>query len=204
MARNITLLERLNPFDQLRNYIPTGLYSRSLLIIITPVVLVQIVAGFVFLERHWNTVTRRLSHALVGDLSMLVEMRMSDIGADNEELTRLADESFEISIAFLPGQTLPEPLPTPFFQLLDTSLSQELSEQIGRPFWIDTVTLQNYVDLRVQLPGEVIRALVLRNRVYATNSHIFIVWMSGASLLVRGPQNRYSWFGDCHTPRFLP
>jgi len=184
MARNITLLERLNPFGQLRNYIPTGLYSRSLFIIITPVVLVQIVAGFVFLERHWNTVTRRLSHALVGDLSMLVEMRMSDIGADNEELTRLADESFEISIAFLPGQTLPEPLPTPFFQLLDSSLSQELREQIGRPFWIDTVTLENYVDLRVQLPGEVIRALVLRDRVYATNSHIFIVWMSGASLLL--------------------
>ena len=43
---------------------------------------------------------------------------------------------------------------------------------------------ENYVDIRIQLPGEVFRALVLREKVYATNSHIFIVWMSGTSLLL--------------------
>ncbi|MGC6512512.1 MAG: sensor histidine kinase [Parvibaculales bacterium] len=163
---------------------PTGLYSRSLLIIITPVVVVQIVAGFVFLERHWNSVTLKLSHALVGDLSMLVDMRMRYAATDENELVRLADENYQVSIAFLPGETLPEQLPTPFFRLLDTSLSNEIIRQIDRPHWIDTVSQENYVDIRIQLPGEVFRALVLREKVYATNSHIFIVWMSGTSLLL--------------------
>lgn len=175
---------KLNFFGFLKNYLPTGLYSRSLLIIITPVVVVQIVASFVFLERHWNSVTLKLTSTLIGDLSMLVDMRMSDIGADENELIRLADENFQISIAFLPGETLPEQLPAPFLQLLDTSLTNEITTQINRPHWLDTVSMNNYVDIRIQLPGEIIRALVLRKKTYATNSHIFIIWMSGTSLLL--------------------
>lgn len=178
------LLQNLNLFSFLKNYMPTGLYSRSLLIIITPVVVVQIVAGFVFLERHWNSVTLKLSHALVGDLSMLVDMRMRYSGTDENDLIRLADENYKVSIAFLPGETLPEQLPTPFFQLLDRSLENEINRQIERPHWIDSVSQEDYVDIRIQLPGEVFRALVQREKVYATNSHIFIVWMSGTSLLL--------------------
>ena len=43
-----------------RSVMPTGLYARSLLIIVTPMVILQSVVAFVFMERHWNTVTRRL------------------------------------------------------------------------------------------------------------------------------------------------
>ena len=38
---------------------PKGLYARSLLIIVTPMVLLQSVVAFVFMERHFNLVTRR-------------------------------------------------------------------------------------------------------------------------------------------------
>ncbi|MBL6767057.1 MAG: HAMP domain-containing protein [Candidatus Micropelagos sp.] len=174
----------LSGYFQLKNYMPSGLYSRSLMIIIIPIVLIQIVAGYVFLERHWNTVTKRLSHAVISDLSLLVDLRMGDTLTDDVELIRLADESFEMSIAFLPGETLPEPVPRPFVDLLDDSLSDEIENQIGRPFWLDTVSVGNYVDVRLQLPGEVMRALVLKSKVYATNSHIFIVWMTGTSLFL--------------------
>ena len=174
----------LSGYFQLKNYMPSGLYSRSLMIIIIPIVLIQIVAGYIFLERHWNTVTKRLSHAVISDLSLLVDLRMGDTQTDDEELIRLADESFEMSIAFLPGETLPEPVPRPFVDLLDDSLSDEIENQVGRPFWLDTVSVGNYVDVRLQLPGEVMRALVLKSKVYATNSHIFIVWMTGTSLFL--------------------
>ncbi|MEE3081390.1 MAG: two-component sensor histidine kinase, partial [Pseudomonadota bacterium] len=76
------------------------------MIIIIPIVLIQIVAGYVFLERHWNTVTKRLSHAVISDLSLLVDLRMGDTQTDDEELISLADERFEMSIAILPGEKL--------------------------------------------------------------------------------------------------
>ena len=43
---------------------PKGLYARSLIIIIAPMVLLQSVVAFVFMERHWQTVTQRLSAAV--------------------------------------------------------------------------------------------------------------------------------------------
>src|ERR1700726_2524700 len=43
-----------------KGWMPTGLYARALLIMIVPMVVLQSVVAFVFMERHWNTVTRRL------------------------------------------------------------------------------------------------------------------------------------------------
>ena len=58
---------------------------------------------------------------------------------------------------FLPGESLPPSGETPIVALLHQSLSRELSQQVARPFWVDTQTYDNYVDIRVLLPGEVMR-----------------------------------------------
>ena len=168
----------------LKRYMPTGLFPRSLLIIVMPVVVTQIIVTFVFLERHWNTVTQRLSNAVVSDIALLAQLRMKEQGGDSYELSQLANDTFDMSVAFLPGETLPPPVPTPVVALLDSSLSSEIKMQISRPFWIDTSTYDNYVDIRILLPGEVMRVLTQRKRVYATNSHIFLIYMTGTSALL--------------------
>ena len=61
----------------LKSMMPTGLYGRALLIIITPMVVLQSVVAFVFMERHWNTVTRRLSAAVTQDISALIDIYRS-------------------------------------------------------------------------------------------------------------------------------
>src|SRR3982751_6634275 len=57
-----------------KGWMPTGLYARALLIMIVPMVILQSVVAFVFMERHWNTVTRRLSQAVVQDISSLIDV----------------------------------------------------------------------------------------------------------------------------------
>ena len=47
---------------------PKGLYARALIIIIAPIVLLQCVVAFTFMERHWQAVTRRLVEATVKDI----------------------------------------------------------------------------------------------------------------------------------------
>ena len=49
--------------------LPKGLYARSLIIIIAPVVLLQSVIAYTFMERHWQLVTKRLSAAVTADVS---------------------------------------------------------------------------------------------------------------------------------------
>ena len=55
----------------LKSVMPKGLYARALLIIITPMVVLQSVVAFVFMERHCNLVTQRLSAGVVQDIATL-------------------------------------------------------------------------------------------------------------------------------------
>jgi len=48
-------------FAFLGSWAPKGLYARALIIIIAPIVILQSILTFVFLDRHWQAVTGRLS-----------------------------------------------------------------------------------------------------------------------------------------------
>lgn len=171
----------------LKPVLPQGLYARSLLIIITPVVILQSVVAFVFMERHWELVTERLSQAVTRDIDAVIEMveTFPDDDANRTEIIRIARDALDLNVAFLPDTTLPTALPKPFFDLLDRTLSQEISRRLDRPFWIDTIGRSSLVEVRVLLgDGEVLRVFARRNQTYASNSHIFLIWMTGTSLVL--------------------
>ena len=164
---------------------PKGLYARALIIIIAPMVLLQSVLTFVFLERHWQTVTRRLSTVTVQNIAMLIDTYQTyPQDANAETLVRLAEQNLGLRISFAPGEELPQIGSKPFFDLLDTTLSDELTRQIGKPFWIDTVGRSNLVDIRIKLDNSVMHVLARRSQTYASNSQIFLLWMVGTSLVL--------------------
>jgi len=169
----------------LSNILPKGLYARALIIIIAPVVLLQSVVAFVFMERHWQTVTRRLSDATTRDISVLLSVYDSYPHDDKyEKLIKMARDDLNLSIQILPPQDLPPARPKPFFSLLDRTLSDKIRKQIGKPFWIDTVGKSHLVEVRIQLKKAVFRVLARRSQTYASNTHIFLLWMVGTSLVL--------------------
>ena len=168
-----------------KGMLPKRLYARALLIIITPMVILQSVVAFVFMERHWNTVTRRLSAAVTQDIAALIDIRKGfPQDRDNAELRRIAQERLGLQVDFLPVTELPPIGPKPFFSLLDQALSEEVRKQIGRPFWIDTVGRSNLVEIRIGLDDAVMRVFARRSAAYASNSEIFLLWMVGTSLVL--------------------
>jgi two-component system osmolarity sensor histidine kinase EnvZ len=171
----------------LKGKMPSGLYGRALLIIIAPMVILQSVVAFVFMERHWNTVTRRLSAAVTQDIAALIEIyKIYPQDADSTQLRRIAQERLGLVVDFLPATEMPPPGPKPFFSLLDQALSEELRKQIGRPYWIDTVGRSALVEIRIQLDDSVMRVFARRSAAYASNSEIFLLWMVGTSLVLLG------------------
>ena len=166
-------------------YMPKRLYARSLLIVITPMILLQSVVTLVFMERHWQQVTQRLSTATTRDLAAIVDMIETYPGdADYSNVIRIAQERLSMKIDILPPEPLPPPGRKPFFSILDQILSAQITKQINRPFWIDTVGDSDVLEVRIQLEGKVLRAFIRRSQAYASNTHIFIVWMVGTSLVL--------------------
>jgi two-component system osmolarity sensor histidine kinase EnvZ len=169
----------------LRRQLPKGLYVRSLIIIIMPMVLLQSVVAAVFMERHWQMVTQRLSMAVTADIAAIIQMiETYPLDTDYSEATRIARDQLGLQISIEPDGELPPPRIKPFFSILDGILSDEIREQIKRPFWIDTVGDSDLVEVRVKLDGKILRVLAKRNQTYASNTHIFIVWMVGASFVL--------------------
>src|SRR6202161_2002594 len=168
-----------------KSWMPTGLYARALLIMIVPMVVLQSVVAFVFMERHWNTVTRRLSASVVQDVAGLIDIYNGyPQDKDRAQLRRIAQQRLNLVVDFLPVGEMPPPGPKPFFSLLDQSLSVQLGRQIGRPFWIDTVGNSNLVEIRIQLDDSVMRIFAQRSAAYASNSEIFLFWMVGTSSIL--------------------
>jgi two-component system osmolarity sensor histidine kinase EnvZ len=171
----------------IRRRAPRGLYTQSLILIIAPMVLLQGVVAFVFMERHYELVTKRLSSAVSRDIAALVDLHQSSPNAETDaNVVRIARERLALQVEFLPPQELPTPLPRPFFSILDERLSSEIADDIRLPFWIDTVGRSNFVEIRVQLNDAVMKVLARRSQTYASNSHIFLIWMAAASLVLIG------------------
>lgn len=166
-------------------YMPKRLYARSLLIIITPMILLQSVVAFVFMERHWQLVTQRLSTATVRDIAAIVDMiETLPEPVDFGTVQRIAKQSLDLQVEILPPDPLPPPSRTAFFNILDNILSQEITARIRRPFWIDTFGNTGLVEVRIQLDNNVLRVFARRSQAYASNTHIFLVWMVGTSLVL--------------------
>ncbi|MBB3309194.1 two-component system osmolarity sensor histidine kinase EnvZ [Rhizobium sp. BK196] len=169
----------------LRRRLPTGLYTRSLLIIIIPMVLLQSVVAAVFMERHWQMVTERLSLGVTRDIAAIIEVIDTfPQDADYSDITRIARDQLNLQISIEPDGDLPPPREKPFFSILDGILSDEITDEIRRPFWIDTVGNSNLIEIRIKLDNRILRVITKRSQAYASNTHIFILWMVGASLVL--------------------
>jgi two-component system osmolarity sensor histidine kinase EnvZ len=183
LIRSAKLTRRLSAVAA--EILPKGLYARALIIIIAPIVLLESVVAFTFMERHWNQVTRRLSEATARDIAALVEIYESyPFNDDYARLIDLAQNSFLLSLQVMPAGDLPNALPKPFFGLLDRALSDEIRAQVKRPFWIDTVGQSRLVEIRVKLDDAVLRFVAQRGQTAPSNTHIFLVWMVGTSVVL--------------------
>ncbi len=171
--------------DWLALRMPKRLYARSLIIIIAPMVLLQSVIAFVFMERHWQMVTERLSTAVVRDIAAMIDiLETYPQEPDYANLIRIAQQRLDLNVSILPPAPLPPPGPKPFFSILDYFLNEEITRQINRPFWIDTVGDSDLVEIRIQLEDKVLRVFAKRSQAYASNTLIFLTWMVGAALVL--------------------
>ena len=163
-----------------KDILPKGLYSRSLLIIIVPVVVLQGILTFVFLDRHWQLVTRKLSSAVASEIATFVDVAPS-LGLN--KVVELSKKFYDAEVNYMPNQKLINNIPKPI-NLVENTLSKELSKIMTDNFWVDAHTYEKRVIVQIEKEGGIYEFTIPRRNVYATNSHIFLVWMVISSLLL--------------------
>ncbi|MBL9098322.1 MAG: HAMP domain-containing protein [Alphaproteobacteria bacterium] len=163
---------------------PRGLFGRSLIIIVMPVVVLQAVVTYLLFDRQWEAVTTRISRGVAAQIALFVQS-YETLGPDRfaGEVVRLQETTFGLVPVVKQGEKLPE-TESPAFEVLKQVFVRELSTRIGRPVWVDSDSLEDLVDIRIQLDGAVMQVMAERKRVMSTNTHVWVLWMMGTALVL--------------------
>jgi len=155
------------------------------MIVLTPMIVLQLVMAVVFYERHWETVTRRLSNAVAGDVSTLIWMMNAyDAANDRSLVFRIGRMHLDLEAYLRPLEHLPDPLPPPGDARFERLLAQALQQRVGRPFLIDTSVGNRMVLIRVGLRDGVLDVYVHEERLISSTTDIFVFWMVGTSVVL--------------------
>jgi two-component system osmolarity sensor histidine kinase EnvZ len=164
--------------------VPRSLFSRSLLIVLMPLLILQAVLAYIFYERHWDSVTRWLASGFAGEVGLVVELlEAAPTAAEKSRVLDLARDHLDFAISLEPDGVLHrEPATT----ALDRRLALTFAGELDRPFAIDTrpVAQPRQIAIYVQLKDGLLRVLAPRKRVDSTTTQVFIGWMIGMSALL--------------------
>jgi two-component system osmolarity sensor histidine kinase EnvZ len=169
----------------LKRYLPHRLFGRSVLIIITPLVLLQVVSTFVFYQSHWQKVSDRLADGVAGDIAAIVELmgQASDAETRNQ-LSQMFSATMGVTTRYIDGEILPSEPQRP--TIIDSDLIESLHEVVAKPFKVDSESVDKNVIVSVQLSGGVVEVAVNRKRLFTSTTYIFVIWMVGTSLILFG------------------
>jgi two-component system osmolarity sensor histidine kinase EnvZ len=187
MPEGQTLYYRFSRF--LERHLPTGLFQRALIILVAPMLLLQTIMTGLILDRHWDNVTKALSRSVAREVGLLMQLyNDSDkTPGDIAKIVALANNRLELGLTIERDAALPAPLPEPFFSPVDIRLKRYLEWEVTRPFWVDTLRSDNFIDIRIEPePGLMFRFLMPKTRAYAANTNVILLWMLVSSLLLLG------------------
>lgn len=171
--------------NRIKNILPQTLFGRALLIIVTPLILMQAISTFVFFDRHWDTMTRRLAHTLAGDIAFIVDsLTPLPKQLDLNQIFLKADDILHIRLTYSPEEILVKKKPFQQWDRVRKSLRDALEERVRRPFSIDTIKKERRIEIKVQLPQGLLNVNVHEKRLYSSTPYIFLMWMIGSSLVL--------------------
>ncbi len=165
-------------FQWLKSYMPRSLFGRSLLMILFPVVVLQLVVSFVFIQRHYAQVTTQMTSSVALELKYAADLveEMDSVEEARAVLFSL-ERPFNIKLELVLGETVAPAVRFYFYDVSGRALITSLREKIERTIAIDLTKENRAVEVKLQTSRGVLYAEVPRARVSATNPHQLLIWM---------------------------
>ena len=183
MSSDRTEPARMGIGARVKRFLPRTLEGRTILILVVPVVIAQMITVYIFFERHFSALSVELSRSVAGDVAMLIGATESN-PANRARTFANAAETLDLSVAFEDGAVLPADVVTHWNPLIEPILATALQEKVSRPFTIGAYGDDNWVEIRVQLPDGVLDVRSPQRRLFSYTAFVFIAWVVGASLIL--------------------
>ncbi|MHA1558350.1 MAG: sensor histidine kinase [Alphaproteobacteria bacterium] len=159
-------------------FLPKSLFGRTLLILITPLILVQLVLSYIFFDRHTETILRLLSRTISGDVALILNWVEQE--NDFTRIKNLAEQHLELSISVDQKQLLErEGLHKNTW--LYSFLGEALSQKISHPYYVRMN--RNHIQIMVQTSKGLLTVQFLRKRLFSRTTPLVIIWTTISAIL---------------------
>ncbi len=170
----------LNKF--IKNLLPKQLFYRALLIVATPIIILQIIISVVFFDSLWIKTNKGMTRALVGEIKFFID------AYDNEQynkdsLTKLFSDAHNLKVEYVSNKILPKNDQERWFSPMDRTLRRELKSNFAN-YWFDTISIQESIDLKIKYSNGYFQFIVPKDRVTNSSARIFGLWITLPAFLL--------------------
>ena len=162
-----------------KRFLPNTLFWRSVFIIVTPVVLIHLISGYVFFHRHWSYITRLLARNLSSEIG-LVSQLFSESRLPFKEIKNISEVNFDIKCArvtnfpYLENQHVGYGLSL-FLDALEENLKLSYKVALSTQWLTIWAETSDHSILRFQVPTK---------RLLSRTTLLFFIWSIGSSILL--------------------
>ena len=172
----------LNKF--VKNLLPKRLFYRALLIVATPVILLQLVVTIVFFDSLWIKTNKGLTRALVSEIDTFI-VAYDNEDNDKEYLIDLFSIYLDLNIKFIEDEEFDFKINERWFSPLDRSLRRELKSSIGnQKFWFSTTDYLELINVRIKYKQGYFEFLFPKDRVSNSSARLFGLWITVPAIVL--------------------
>jgi two-component system osmolarity sensor histidine kinase EnvZ len=171
---------------RLKSFFPRSLFGRAALILVLPVIVVQLIVSVAFIQRHFEGVTRQMTGGVVIEIKYLLAhvATAPDLASAQTKAAQLAD-GLNLTVSFpLAPSDLPQQDSRRFLDYSGREVMLTLRDQLTGVLAVDLTSDSRVVRLYLDGPRGLMRVVVPRSRVSASNPHQLLVWMVFTSALM--------------------
>ena len=167
----------------IKDLLPRSLLGRSLIIIIAPLVLLQLVTAYIFYDRHWTTVTRHASTTLASDMSALVRLLYREREDGGQAWVTELARAMALTMDIRDGDIVAQ-IPASAGSDMERILADALTSIVRRPFSIVVDGPQRRIAVDIQVDERVVHFDFDRKRVSGSTARILTLWMVGTAMIL--------------------
>ncbi len=166
----------LNKF--IKDLLPKRLFYRALLIVATPVIVIQLIITIVFFDSLWIKTNKGMTRALVNEIKTFIEVYKND-NYDKNEITNLFSVYQDLNIEFVQDENFNYVYDERWFSPVDRTLRRELKSRFGAGgYWFNTTNYKELIDLRIQYQNGFFKFLIPKDRLTSSSARIFGLWIT--------------------------
>ena len=158
-------------------YLPKGLWSRSVMIIVIPVLVLQLATATLFFNNHWKRIAMRLANNVVGEISTVVTLMHTFPGKENVDwIFVIAKENLSLDISLSPDKALQDDREEIADNILFNALAEALDHAQMGQYSINRVSSKQ-VMVQVSIPEGLLEVTLSEKKIFS-DSVLLLVGMS--------------------------